>query len=55
MLKEISAAWLTDLYDYRCSQTNIIKNGFIKAGINEAIKEPTASLQEEEDPFANCD
>ena len=47
VLKEVSAAWLTGLYDYLCSQPDISKNGFTKAGIEEALTDPVASLQED--------
>ena len=42
MLKEISVAWLSGLYDYLRMFT--VKNGFIKAEIEEAFTDPVASL-----------
>ena len=46
VLKEVIAAWLAGLYDYLCSQPDIIKNGFMKAEIEETLTDPVASLQE---------
>lgn len=37
VLKEASAARIMGLYDHLCSKPEIIKNGFIKAGIEEAL------------------
>ena len=45
--KEVSAAWLAGLYDNLRSQPEIIKNGFTKAGIEEALTDPVASQQED--------
>jgi len=50
---------MVSLYDYLLSNPDICKNGFIKAGIAEAITDPESisSLMTETitDPFEDCD
>lgn len=43
VLKEASTTWISGLYDYLRSQPGIIKNGFVKAGIEEALAELATS------------
>ena len=43
VLNEASAAWIMGLYDSLRSKPEIINNGFIKAGIEEALTPPATS------------
>ena len=57
-IKEVSATWVTGLYDHLCSSQEIIKNGFHKAGIMDAIQSAPAPDQVhpcEEHFFADLD
>lgn len=40
VIKEVGARWLVSLYDYFLSNLDKIKNGFVQAGITEAITNP---------------
>lgn len=60
VIKEVSATWLTGLYDHLCSSQDIIKNGFRKAGITDAIQSfPVPAPDQvhpcEDDMFADLD
>ena len=56
VIKEVSATWLTGLYDHLCSSPKFIKNGFHKAGITDAIQSaPDQVLPREEDFFADLE
>ena len=56
VMKEVEAAWIVSSFDYIKSNRSIIENGFIKAGILDAI-EGRLSVEEEneDDPFADLD
>ena len=51
VIKEVGAHWLVSLYDYFLSNPDIIKNGFVQAGIAEAITNPENEITEGDDPF----
>ena len=56
VIKEVSATWLAGLYDHLCSSAEIIKNGFHKAGITDAIQSAPDQVQpREEDFFADLE
>ena len=40
VMKEIGARWLVSMYDYFQSRPEICRNGFVKAGIVDAISNP---------------
>ena len=52
IVKEVGARWLVSLYDYFMSNFSIIKNGFIQAGITEAISNPEMISEITQDPFS---
>ena len=52
IVKEVGARWLVSLYDYFMSNSSIIKNGFIQAGITEAISNPERISEITQDPFS---
>ena len=49
VIKEVSATWLTSLYDHLCSSPEIIKNGFCKAGVMDAIQSAPGQVQPQEE------
>ena len=54
VMKELSAQWLTALYDKLRGRPELISNGFKEAGIVAALENHT-SADSDEDPFANLD
>ena len=52
VLKEIGAKWLTSAFDYIKSHTDIIVNGFVKAGITDPLPSHI-SVIESVDSFAS--
>ena len=60
-MKEIGARWLVSMYDYFQSRPEICRNGFVKAGIVDAISNPDniapASHDNcnNDDPFSDLD
>ena len=40
VMKEVGAKWLVSMHDYFQGHPKICKNGFVKAGIAEAISNP---------------
>ena len=61
VMKELSSRWFTSAYDHIQSNPDIVKNGFKKAGITEALEtglpEADAELDlqdlSENDPFSS--
>ena len=43
--------WLVSAFDYFNSNSNIVSNGFMKAGITDAIEGQQRELLSDEDPF----
>ena len=60
-IKEVGARWLVSACDHVCCNTQIVVNGFKKAGIADAITDPdsisttTENIDVVEDPFEDCD
>ena len=64
VMKEVTAKWLTALYDKLRLESSIVLNGFQKVGITDAVKKAreadradvgTSTLaQDDEDPFNSC-
>ena len=50
VMKELEAMWLVSAFDYFNSNSNIVSNGFKKAGITDAI-EGQHEVLSDEDPF----
>ena len=55
VVKEASANWIEQAYDYMKTSESIIINGFKKSGIFDAIANPVAPSDPQEDPFADLD
>ena len=59
VVKEVGARWLVSMYDYLQGHPETCKNGFVKAGIAEAISNPEKiapkPTDDEADPFADSD
>ena len=59
VMKEIGAKWLVFMYDYLQDHPEICKNGFVKAGIPQAISTPENIAlilpRDDEDPFEDLD
>ena len=56
VIKEVGARWLVSLYDYFLSNPSIVRNGFVQAGIAEAIsnlEKINESTQGSGDPFSD--
>ena len=54
--KELSAQWLTALYDNFRGRPELITNGFKEAGIVAALEDQEQSAElSDEDPFADLD
>ena len=53
IVKEVGARWLVSLHDYILDNPNIVKNGFVQAGITEAITNPEkiSAIMEDDDPL----
>ena len=51
VMKELEAMWLVSAFDYFNSNSNIVSNGFKKAGITDAIEGQQRELLSDEDPF----
>ena len=53
VIKEVGARWLVSLYDYFLSNPSIVRNGFVQAGIAEAISNPEKinEITQGSDPF----
>ena len=49
---KVEPRWLLSLYDYFMSNSSIIKNGFIQAGITEATSNPERISEIMQDPFS---
>ena len=59
-MKELEAKWLVSAFDYFQSTPSIIRNGFMKPGIVDAIEGQQAStstgaITSEDDPFADIE
>ena len=54
VIKEVGARWLVSLYDYFLSNPSRVRNGFIQAGIVEAISNPEKinEITQGSDPFS---
>jgi hypothetical protein len=58
IVKELSCKWIMSAYDHIRSSPEIVKNGFKKAGIVNAIENGTAVTSYPDlhhDPFDSCD
>ena len=59
IMKELGAQWLVSFYDYICSHTELVRNGFKEAGIIEALEKgpspPSPHANDDNDPFLDLD
>ena len=52
VMKPLSARWIISTYDYLRTKAEIVRGGFVEAGICEAMDEAESDCDSEDHPFA---
>ena len=55
VMKPLSARWIISAYESLRTEDGIVRGGFVKAGICEAMDEAESDCESENDPFADID